>query len=215
VTRAVLRRRPGSAHLIALLALFVALGGSAYAVGANTIGSTQIRDGSVRSADIKDGDLAGTDIRKAGIRASDVKDEDLTGKDIADNSLAGADMAPDALTGADIDESKLAIPTAWANVSRNGAVQNGKRMTSADVTKRLEGVYCIGDVGGATAQVSAGFTSVGVAGALVGDAEQLALIGMTFTDVGCPTDTTWLVATYDVADGGGSADAAFNVAFYD
>ena len=193
----------------------MALGGSAYAVGANTIGSTQIRDGSVRSADIKDGDLTGTDIRNGGIRASDIKDGDLTGNDIAESALGGADVAADALTGADIDESKLAIPTAWANVSRNGAVQHGKRMTSADVTKRLEGVYCIGDVGGATAQVSAGFTSVGVAGVLVGDADQLALIGKTFTDFGCPTDTTWLVATYDVADGGRSANAAFTVAFYD
>ena len=47
-------------NVVALLALFVALGGTAYA--ANQIGSGQIKDDSVKSVDIKDDSIRGGDI---------------------------------------------------------------------------------------------------------------------------------------------------------
>ncbi len=40
------------ANVVATLALFVALGGSAYAIGAGTIGSREVRDNSLRPSDI-------------------------------------------------------------------------------------------------------------------------------------------------------------------
>ena len=55
---------PAPATLIALLALMVALSGSAYAasVAKNSVGSGQVRNGSLKGADIKDGKLSGKDI---------------------------------------------------------------------------------------------------------------------------------------------------------
>src|ERR687898_1656240 len=47
-----LRENLTYANVVASLALFVALGGSAYAIGASTIGSREVRDNSLRPRDI-------------------------------------------------------------------------------------------------------------------------------------------------------------------
>lgn len=49
--------------IVALLALFVALGGVSYGVATDSIGSRELADNAVRSRDIRDNDLRSTDIR--------------------------------------------------------------------------------------------------------------------------------------------------------
>lgn len=78
------------------LALFVALGGTAYA--AATIGSADIIDNSVASVDLKNNDVL----------AADVLDGTLGGLDVFNGSLTGTDVSNDSLTGADIKEASLA-----------------------------------------------------------------------------------------------------------
>jgi hypothetical protein len=106
-------------NAIASVALFMALGGSAYA--ADTVFSSDIVDGEVRSVDVEDNGLTGTDVR--GLGGADVTDESLTGADVggltsadvsgltsADISgLTGADVNSNSLTGSDIDESSLSV----------------------------------------------------------------------------------------------------------
>jgi hypothetical protein len=77
-------------NVVAYVALFVALGGTAYAAG--TIGSADVIDNSLVSADLRDG---------AAVRSADVVD------DTSGAGLKGVDIAPDTLTGADIAESTL------------------------------------------------------------------------------------------------------------
>jgi hypothetical protein len=55
--------------VVALIALFVALGGTAWSVAANSIGSKQLRDGQVKSRDVQNNGLKGKDI-KAGALTS-------------------------------------------------------------------------------------------------------------------------------------------------
>lgn len=62
-----MRARPKHATIVAYLALFVALGGSAYAVSTGSIGTRELRDNDVR----------GKDIRARTIRASDVNQRSL------------------------------------------------------------------------------------------------------------------------------------------
>jgi hypothetical protein len=60
------RTRLSSAHVISLIALFVALGGTGYAaisMPKNSVGSKQIRTGAVRSSDVRDGALLAQDFR--------------------------------------------------------------------------------------------------------------------------------------------------------
>ena len=65
-----MRSRLTSAHVIALIALFVALGGTGYAavkLPKNSVGARQIKTGGVGSSEVKNGAL-----RKADFRASDL-----------------------------------------------------------------------------------------------------------------------------------------------
>jgi len=57
-------------HHIALIALFVALGGSAYA--ASQINSGDVRNGSLRGADVKNESLTGRDIKNGSVSAGDL-----------------------------------------------------------------------------------------------------------------------------------------------
>jgi hypothetical protein len=96
-----LRRRPSPAMVVALLALFVALGGSSYA--ALRIGSAQIVNNSVRSKDIRNND----------VRSQDIRNNDVLSKDIRNSTIRGGDVARDTLTGSDINESTLGrVPVA-------------------------------------------------------------------------------------------------------
>lgn len=76
-------------RVVSTLALFIALGGGAYAIslGKNSVGSKQIKEGAVRSAEIKD---------KA-----------VKGRDIAPNTIGGGKIKNDSLGLADIDEADV------------------------------------------------------------------------------------------------------------
>src|SRR6266550_137178 len=98
-----LRRRPSPAMAVALLALFVALGGSSYA--ALHVGSAQIINNSVRSKDIRNND----------VRSKDIRNNEVRGRDIRNSTIQGKDVALDTLTGLDIKESTLGtVPLATA-----------------------------------------------------------------------------------------------------
>jgi hypothetical protein len=68
-------RYPSPALVIALIALFVALGGGAYA--ALRIGSKQIANNSVRSKDVRNRSLAGRDIKFDSLRGRQVDEPSL------------------------------------------------------------------------------------------------------------------------------------------
>jgi hypothetical protein len=76
-----LRQHLTYANVTATLALFVALGGSSYAV--IRVGSKEIVNNSVRSSDI----------RNNGLRSSDIRNRTIKGRDIAKDSLGGSAIA--------------------------------------------------------------------------------------------------------------------------
>jgi hypothetical protein len=85
---------------VALLALFVALGGTGYAVTAlprNSVGSPQLRDRGVKEADVAN---------KAVVTGK-LGDQAVTREKLAPGAVTGDRVAPDGLGGAQIDESSL------------------------------------------------------------------------------------------------------------
>lgn len=68
------RFKPSPAMVVALLALVVALGGSAFAAGYVVTRSSQIKDGAVTGQDVKNGSLTGADVKSRSLVASDFKD---------------------------------------------------------------------------------------------------------------------------------------------
>lgn len=79
------RRRPSHATVVAYLALFVALGGTAWA-----------------SAEIDSGDIA-----RDAIKAKHIRSDAVGEKELADDSVGTGAVADDSLGGTDIDESSL------------------------------------------------------------------------------------------------------------
>jgi hypothetical protein len=88
-------RKPSSAHVIASLALFVALGGTAAAVTLerDSVGSPQIRTDAVRSPEIRADAVRSPEIRADSVRSSEIRDE----------SILLGDLAPGARTGVETE----------------------------------------------------------------------------------------------------------------
>ena len=83
-------RAPSPAMVVALIALFVSLGGSAYAVA--TIGSDDIINGSIRNRDFKDGTLRGQESKPDGWGPNAIKEQVLDASKFRQvPSAAGAD----------------------------------------------------------------------------------------------------------------------------
>ena len=79
------------ANVVATMALFVALGGSAYAV--NTVRSTDIVDGEVASVDIKNQDIVSADVKDQSLTTFDVST--FLGADVVDGTLTAKDFTKD------------------------------------------------------------------------------------------------------------------------
>jgi hypothetical protein len=105
-------------HLLASVALFLALGGtSAYAavlvtgadIADGTVESVDIMDGSLAGVDISDGSVVSADVGNNTLTTTDVLNGTLTASDIQNETLTGSDVQNDSLTGADIDEASLNV----------------------------------------------------------------------------------------------------------
>ena len=59
-----MRRHLTFANVTSVLALFIALGGTSYAVA--TIGTKQIKNNSVRSVDVRNGTIVSRDVKRGG-----------------------------------------------------------------------------------------------------------------------------------------------------
>jgi hypothetical protein len=99
------RARMTFANVTSLLALFVALGGTAYA--AATIGSDDVINDSLLGEDVKQGTLKAGDIASNTISSTRVADGTLVSEDIKDGTIGSADVAPNSLGGGRITDNSL------------------------------------------------------------------------------------------------------------
>jgi len=98
------------ANVVATLALFLALGGTSFAV--LHVGSDEIADNSLRSRDIRNGTVLSRDIRNHSIRAADVRSNSLGAGVIKESSLGTVPTAIDAnrLNGATAQDLRMKCP---------------------------------------------------------------------------------------------------------
>jgi hypothetical protein len=138
------RLRPSPAMLVAVAALFVALGSVGYA--ATTIGSEEIRNNSLQSVDVKNDDLLSRDIHDGTILSRDVTDDTILSRDVQDDTLLQRDIDPEALIA-------FKGPRAFAHVtdSLGGSVRvdeaNSKGIVQANVSNPSTGLYCFDNLG--------------------------------------------------------------------
>src|SRR3954470_4009534 len=149
-------RRPSHATVVAYIALFVALGGSAMAayvvssnndIGPGTVSGgsppngahSNIIGGSVTGGDVADGSLNWDDIAQNAITSSRVKDGSLFGADLADGSVDWADIALNAITNSRVKDGSLVgadlgndtLTGTQINESTVGTVPNATHATDA------------------------------------------------------------------------------------
>jgi hypothetical protein len=89
----ILRRRPTPALIISLVALFAALGGTAYAL-------------TITGANVKNNSLTGADIRD--VKGGDIRNYSITGKDIKKDSLGRVPIKEERLDASKIGKVKSA-----------------------------------------------------------------------------------------------------------
>ena len=88
------------AKVVATLALFVALGGTATAatLARDSVGAPQIKTDAVRSPEIQADAVRSPEIRADAVRSSEIQDDAVRSSEIQDESVRLADIAPDART---------------------------------------------------------------------------------------------------------------------
>jgi hypothetical protein len=111
-------RAPSPAMIVALVALFVSLGGSAYAVA--TIGSDDIINGSIRNRDFKDGTLRGQEAKRDGFGGGGIKEESLDASKIRQVPSAAAAVVADGVN------RHAVVSTTGATVRSRGTTSSAR-----------------------------------------------------------------------------------------
>lgn len=127
--------RPSPAMIVALIALFVALGGSATA-GILVTGK-QIRNGSVTGIDVKNNSLTSKDIRD--IRSKDIKDGSLRARDFRTGELGSqgpqGERGPRGNPGVSFGDGRL-VPNA-NDIACDTDVVVGSQQVAITETRRI------------------------------------------------------------------------------
>jgi len=115
--------------LVALLALFVALGGSAYAVTsatapANTVVTKSIKKGAVTRLKIATGAVGANQILGGAIGGPQIADGGVGTSELADGAVTGSKVGKATITAANIDLPSLNIPKATTYTVREARVEN-------------------------------------------------------------------------------------------
>jgi len=138
--------RPSPALVISCLALFMALTGSAFAVGIakNSVRSAQIVDGTVRSIDLRDNSVnspkiapnavGSEEIAENAIESAEVAQDALTAGDLGAASVASSEVADQSLTASDLGPDSV-------NASELGTVT--LRSNSAKIAKGATGTVAV------------------------------------------------------------------------
>ncbi len=117
-------------HALALVAIFIAVGGTAYA--ANTVGSEDVIDNSLRSIDLRNNDIRGADVRLDTLTGADVDESTLAevpsaeSADSADNVLSAKVLNNGTLAGGDgaVDAARGGVGTGNYTVGFDRSVVN-------------------------------------------------------------------------------------------
>jgi hypothetical protein len=101
--------RPSPALVIACIALFAALTGSAIAagVGKNTVRSPQIVDGTIRTTDVRDNAVAAGKIAPDAVDTTEIAENGVDSSDVAPETLTAADLGPASVTSSEVADQSL------------------------------------------------------------------------------------------------------------
>jgi hypothetical protein len=125
--------RPSPAMVIAFIALFVALAGTAFSVGSRVPGKNGVKSSDIAPKAVKTSDLGGAAVTSNKLAASAATAAKLaanavTGEKLAANAVTGEKLAANAVTG----EKVAADALTGANISYGSHVVTGNNPEGAD-----------------------------------------------------------------------------------
>jgi hypothetical protein len=130
--RKLLHKRPTPAFGVALLALFISLGGVSYGVATGSIDSREIKNNSVRGKDIKRNAITAREIKRRSIDGTDIRINRVGGNAVKEEVLESSKIgkvpsaaAADSAANADRVGGKAAgdLDTRWALINESGAIE--------------------------------------------------------------------------------------------
>jgi hypothetical protein len=128
--------------VVALISLFVALSGTAYAVG--TVGSEDIINNSVRSEDIRDNNIRTPDFQGDSVNSGKILNGAVQSADLRGSAVTTGKVLDDTLTGDDVDESSLdGLATRWAVVRADIDGATVVRGTATSASRLQTGNYLV------------------------------------------------------------------------
>jgi hypothetical protein len=132
-----MRGRLTFANVVAVTALFVALGGTVYAAG--KINGTTIKRNSIPGNRLKIGGVTGTQIKESTLGL-------VPSATHADNAIHAdsATHADNATHAANATDAANAQPIAFAHVNANGTLDAASSKNVGTVIRGSQGVYCFG-----------------------------------------------------------------------
>lgn len=149
------RFKDNYAAIVATLALFVALGGTAIA-SSGLITGKQIKNGSISTADIHKGAVAQKLIKKNAVSAAAIKPDAVTANAIGADAVTGEAIKPDAVGTSDIDSGAVTSEQIGNGDIKSVDIGNGE-VQPEDITEPAPQQFVIGS---ATAQVDEQFAKV-------------------------------------------------------
>lgn len=119
--------RPSPALVISCIALFVALTGSALAVGVgkNTVRSPQIVDGTIRTVDLRDNAVAAGKIAPNAVENTEIAENAVDSQAVAPDSLTASDLAPASVTSSEVADQSLTDADLGPNSVGSSELQAG------------------------------------------------------------------------------------------
>ena len=139
--RHVRRELTRPAMLVALLALGMASVGTAFASG--LIGSAQVRDNSLTSADIHDDTIASRDIKNLSLGASDIAEGSITSTKIKNGSVRAGDLSSDAVGRSQLANNSITAAAIAPSAVNASAIADGA-VGARSLDPRLARVYQFG-----------------------------------------------------------------------
>jgi hypothetical protein len=143
--------------VVALAALFVALGGGAYAgvaLTTNSVLTQHIKAGNVNTSDLAANAVTGPKLRDGAVKSADVANGSIVGADISDGSITDTDIA--GVAAAKVS-GKVASAAAADTASTATSATNADRLDNLDSTE-LKPRWLLVSSSGAILAQSGGFT---------------------------------------------------------
>lgn len=197
-------RRPSTALVVSMIALVMALGGTAYAkftLPKNSVGTKQLKNGAVTTGKLKNGAVTVNKLNVTGVTVPNALHADSADTATVAGSANNANNANNATNAVNAANSQ---PMAFADVTDTGTLVTADTKNVGSVTKEGTDIYCLSGIpftvrGG---QATINYNDSGL---------EYAQLGIGTDGVTCPANTQAFVFTLTST---GGASAGFFVHLY-